>query len=90
MSFYRVCVIRGPDALVQMLVVSFMMSSLDTSAELGEVTLRHNLWLETISGSGVALHLVEAWKVGRGLGAFVTSRLLLPLGFVLCLSASGT
>lgn len=34
---------RGPDAWVQMLVVSFMMSGFDTSAELGEVTLLRNL-----------------------------------------------
>ena len=52
-----------------MLVVSFMMSGSELQIlqlSLGEVTLRHNLWLETIPGSGVALHLVEAWKVGRG------------------------
>lgn len=52
-------------------------------------TIAH-FWVGNISGSGVASHQVEAWKIGRVPGCFVTSRLSLPPGFVLCLSVSGT
>lgn len=75
-----------------MLVVSFMMSSSELQIfQLSREKQHHGIissW-RPVADLGVALHLVEAWKFGRG-RTVSTSRLLLPPGFVLCLFASGT
>lgn len=79
----------GPDALVQMLVVSFMMSGF----ELQILQLRCCDIISSWKPSQALVFLLTWWRRGKLAGdsaSFLTSRLLLPPGFVLCLSASGT